>query len=187
MTITFGEFTTKLIRRKARSLIGKYGFTKSDQEDLEQEITLHVLERAAKLEREADCRRAYLTTLVEHCVANLIRHQCAQKRWHSGTISLNSNVRGPDGHWQELENLIDEEQRLVHRGCKTLCESEKAQLELEVDEIVERLPPALQEASERLMEGESLRNIAEDLGISRTTLRQALRQHFEAGGFSKNS
>lgn len=39
------DYATWLIQQKADQLIGRYGFTKSDREDIEQELTLALLER----------------------------------------------------------------------------------------------------------------------------------------------
>jgi len=38
------EYVARLVRIKARQLVGRYGFTESDREDIEQELTLHLLE-----------------------------------------------------------------------------------------------------------------------------------------------
>jgi DNA-directed RNA polymerase specialized sigma24 family protein len=39
----FDPAISELIRHKARKLIGSYGFTSSDEEDLRQELTFHVI------------------------------------------------------------------------------------------------------------------------------------------------
>ena len=47
----FDQFTKILIRKKAQQLLGKKGFTCSDRNDIEQELTLKLLKAGAPLTR----------------------------------------------------------------------------------------------------------------------------------------
>jgi DNA-directed RNA polymerase specialized sigma24 family protein len=70
----------KLIRIKVSRLIGRYGFRKDDEEDLRQEVSMHVVKGL----RQHDPTRAKAKTYAEHIVdsklANIIEGATAQKR-----------------------------------------------------------------------------------------------------------
>ena len=58
-----------LIRQKSAQLIGQYGFTVSDAEDIEQELTVHLWLRLASY----DPKRGAKSTFVESVLKNKIR------------------------------------------------------------------------------------------------------------------
>jgi len=73
--ITLDEYATTLIRLKARQLIGKYGFTRSDREDLEQELTLDLLMRLGHFDASKGQPATFVRLVVDRRVASLIRER----------------------------------------------------------------------------------------------------------------
>src|SRR5262245_22747028 len=81
MQPTLDDFAMRLIRRAARKLIGKFGFTRSDRPDLEQNLALEVFRRLRKAGPNVDRPQAFATTVVKNSVINLLeRHKAKQKR-----------------------------------------------------------------------------------------------------------
>ena len=63
-TIATDEYATTLMRVKARQLAGNYGFTRSDREDIEQDLILHLIQQM----RHFDPKRGGETTFVSRLV-----------------------------------------------------------------------------------------------------------------------
>jgi len=78
--ITLDEYATTLIRLKARQLIGKYGFTRSDREDLEQELTLDLLIRLGRFDPSKGQPATFVRMVVDRRVASLIRERKSLSR-----------------------------------------------------------------------------------------------------------
>ena len=66
-----GEYANDLIRSKARTLIGKAGFTSADCEDIEQELALDLLVRLEHYDPKKSKRSTFMTRVVEHRIATL--------------------------------------------------------------------------------------------------------------------
>ena len=83
------QFTARLIRRKAHQLVGRAGFTRSDREDIEQELRLKILKHFSSYDPQQGHRHAFVTAVVERHAANLLRNKQAEKRDHRRVRSLN--------------------------------------------------------------------------------------------------
>lgn len=74
------EYASRLIRFKARQLIGRYGFVRSDRADLEQEFVVHLLERWPKYDPNRSNPDTFVSRLIDRKIASMIRYQRAGKR-----------------------------------------------------------------------------------------------------------
>ena len=75
------------VRHYARALVGHAGFTTSDQDDIEQELRLDIFLRLPKYDPAKSKRTTFITRVIEHKTADLIRHHRAESR------ALNVEVR----------------------------------------------------------------------------------------------
>jgi hypothetical protein len=55
----FDDRALKLIRERVKRLIGRHGFTASDRDDLEQDMTLHLLECLRRQQQLIDAPEAF--------------------------------------------------------------------------------------------------------------------------------
>jgi hypothetical protein len=69
-----------IVRRKAHSLIGLYGYNKSDTEDLEQTLMVHVLSELPRHNPSACQRGAFIERTLRDYVSELARRVRATKR-----------------------------------------------------------------------------------------------------------
>lgn len=65
-------FAARAIRQKASQLVARAGFSPSDQEDLEQELRLHLLCRLSKFDPDVAHWNVFVRTLVERHAATLV-------------------------------------------------------------------------------------------------------------------
>ena len=107
----------RIIKHKARTLVGSYGFVEDDRQDLEQDLTLDVLRRLAKFDPARAQLATFVSRLVDHRIANIIEERTAQKRdYRLCTRSLNEPVNEEDGEPTELQELISQDDFLRRTG-----------------------------------------------------------------------
>src|SRR5689334_8458675 len=73
-------FAGNYIRRKARQLIGKTGFTLSDRPDIEQELAIKVVQCISRFDPTRGHWNAFVATVVERHVATILKSRRARKR-----------------------------------------------------------------------------------------------------------
>jgi RNA polymerase sigma factor (sigma-70 family) len=174
----------RLIRWKARQLAGKPGFIRSDQADIEQELTLKFLNSAASFEPERGRWKGFVTKVVERHAASLLRNSRAKKRAHRRITSLNSPVQAGSDIPTTLADSITDRDQDARRGRRPRSEEQISRLAFDLAEVLERLPPKLRDLAERL-KTQSIAEAARTLGVPRTTVNgwvSQLRRRFEKAG-----
>jgi RNA polymerase sigma-70 factor (ECF subfamily) len=169
------RFAQGLIRRKVKQIVGRAGFTPQDREDLEQELQLRLWQRLPAFDPQRGHRYAFLTTVVEHVVANLLRELQAQKRDPRRIQSLHERIQTSDQGPSERATTIGQEEYDAWRGRSPRGNAELAQLAHDVAAVLAQLPAELRDLAERL-QYQSLAQIARETGAPRTTLYTPLRQ-----------
>lgn len=129
--ITLDEYATTLIRLKARQLIGKYGFTKSDREDIQQELTLDLLMRLDRFDPRKAKPTTFVRLIVDRHVATLLRKRTSRARDYRRTLPVLGELsdeggNGVDGQLQRdlaidlaeaLAELPDDERSIADDLC----------------------------------------------------------------------
>ena len=177
-------FTRDLIRRKIKQLIGRAGFTLHDREDIEQDLYVRVLQSWPRFNPDVAHRNAFITTVVERYVANILRNKQAAKRDHRRISSLNVMITVTDEGPTELAQTIGEREQdaRLFRQCRS--EVELIQLELDIEKLLAELPAELRNLAVD-MKTKSIAEIARERGVPRTTLNEHVRkllQRFEQAG-----
>jgi RNA polymerase sigma-70 factor (ECF subfamily) len=168
-TIVLDCFAQGIIRRKARLLVGRAGFTEQDRQDLEQELVLRLLQSLDLFDPEQGHSNVFATTVIERAVGTILRKRRAKKR--------DARVRSLD-RGQSKDDKSPEPVDPRPSG------QEAFDLASDLADVLARLPDDLRALAERL-KSSSLSRVAEDLGVPRTSLQrrvQRLRQCFEDAG-----
>lgn len=169
-------FASQLIRRKARQLAARSGFSASDQDDIEQELRMLLVRRLDRFDPAVAHYNAFVTTLLNRYCATLIEQRQAQMRCpRSGHVSLSQPVVDGDGSKCELGATIPDQQRCVRSGCDFRSGQHRTELAADVELLIAGLAPELADICRRLQH-ESISGVARQLGISRSTLCDRLRQ-----------
>src|SRR5208283_5417889 len=101
-------YSVQVVRFKAGQLVGKAGLTKSDREDLEQELTLDLMRRAQKYDPKRAGRKTFAARIVERRAATILRGRLSPTRdVRREGPSLNETIAGEDGCQVERITLID--------------------------------------------------------------------------------
>jgi RNA polymerase sigma-70 factor (ECF subfamily) len=177
-------FAARHIRHKAKQVARHAGFSKSDVEDIQQQLVEHVLENVAAFDPRQGHFNVFVKTVVERYTANILRDHCAEKRDRRQTCSLSTIVDEDDCGPIELGDTIGQDALDARLGRTTREPHDTASLAADVADVVATLPPELRELCKRLM-NTSVSKVARELGVPRTTLHERVRKlrgHFAEAG-----
>ncbi|NQT19507.1 MAG: RNA polymerase subunit sigma-24 [Planctomycetes bacterium] len=168
------DYAARLIRHKARQLAGKAGFTRSDTEDIEQELAVDLLERLPKFDSAKATKNTFSACVIERKISNLIRHRTQQMRdRRRESFSLNDLIKDDNGAAVERGLTIDHEDAGFRRGTRRRTREEEEHLRLDVSLVISALPSDLGKLAE-LLKTHTITQAAEKLGVPRTTLYGAV-------------
>ncbi len=181
------EYAQSLIRFKAKQLSRKPGFSRTDEDDVAQGLTVRLLERAHLFDPNRASVRTFAERVIRSAVAMLLRDRRRQNR-AAGFVaqSLEGTRARSDEDVDSLRDMLTEGD--LRRRLGTVASNQnRAELIAAVVEVVRSLPAADQEICQRLIEG-TVTSVARDLGVSRRQVRNTIkriRRHFEAAGLGE--
>jgi RNA polymerase sigma-70 factor (ECF subfamily) len=187
------EFAVKLIKRKARQLVGRAGLLHADRQDLEQEMAMDLLRRLPRYDPLLAKRETFITRLVDHHAATLVEAQKAGVRdFRKRAGSLDERPENDDGEIAGEPPVLrgkDYVRRLI-AGARR--DEERLGLRADIEKILAGLPGDgrvdLRSLCERLKSA-SVSEISRETGVPRSTLYEAigrLRNLFERAGLGVN-
>ncbi len=182
-------YAKSLIRFKAKQLSRKPGFTKTDQEDLEQELTAQLLARAHLFDPTRASANTFADRVIKSAIAMMLRDRRRQKRAAGfAAQSLERTFVAQDHGITSLRDALGfaDLGRRLGKGDE---ETRRSELVVAVNQVLESLPPDLQNICRRLISG-SLAEVARELEMSRHRLRHAIeriRKHFETAGLGEST
>lgn len=113
-------FTLTLIRIKAAQLCRRSDFSRSDREDLQQEMELYLLRKAHLFDSERGNIEAFVTTSINSWVGMTLRFRARDKRRPGlHAVSLEGTEIESDGEADTLASVLEEAdlaRRLQHHG-----------------------------------------------------------------------
>jgi RNA polymerase sigma-70 factor (ECF subfamily) len=167
--------TRAFIRSKARQLARRPGLSRSDREDIEQDLILNLLKQLPSFDAQRGDRHAFVKTVIERAAARMAVNRKAAKRDPLRETSLHDLVPDEAGGDVELGQTLVEDAHDRRFGTTRRSNHEQAELRHDVATVLDRLPPDLRVIAERLQH-ESKAEAARALGIPRTTLNDACRR-----------
>jgi RNA polymerase sigma factor (sigma-70 family) len=149
------------IRVKVAGLIGRYGLTDQDFEDLHQEVALYVLAQLPHF----DPQRSSLATFVSRCcdraITRILRARRAPKRRCARDYACTDELHGDgaDGYGEELAHAVAQ------------CEERQRDLRMDIAQVATELPARLRSLLQRLM-SDSPSDIARKRGVARQRIAE---------------
>ncbi len=168
------DYAVRIIKHKARQLVGRYGLTFFDREDLEQELMVDLLQRMRHFNPTKAKKTTFIARIVERHISTLLEARHARCRdWRLCRVSLNTPYENDRG--DTPRELID---RVDSQGNLGNCEQETRQeaisnLHMDIERVLDTLPEDLRDLCERLRES-NMAEIARETGVARTTLYDKL-------------
>jgi len=185
------EYARTLIRIKAKQLVRRPDFCRSDQDDVEQDLVLHLLSQAQHFDPARGSLNTFVARVVDSAVAMLVRERGRIKRRPAGEVevqSLEDLLDQPDGPPAPLWMLVSIADLGRRTGTASRPDAEAYELVEAVEVAIASLPQELRDICISRME----RNRTEterELGLSRRNYDAAIetiRRHFSQAGFTKS-
>lgn len=179
-------YARDVIRHKAWQLIGKYGFTLDDYDDLQQEMMLDLLRRIGRYDPDKAGLNTFVSRIVDRKISNLIRHQRQEKRdYRLQVLPLDAQVEDQDGQPRGLDEIVSQDAYDSEVGRHDLPEAARSDLKIDISQALDELPAELLDLARRL-QTRTVAEIARELAVPRSTLYEKgiarLRKIFEDKG-----
>ena len=165
----YGNQTHTTVSVHVGRIIGKYGFTRDDRDDLVQDLFLDLIQRSADFDNSRSTWETFFARLVRNKLANLARRQAAAKRdFRLCQTSLNDLRFEDDGP----EHCGAEDKG----ATANVGEAYVAELILRIDvaRAIRKLKPELIHLVMQLM-SDTITQAAHELRISRSTAHRQVR------------
>lgn len=169
----------ELAKVKTRTLIGKYGLTQEDLEDIKQELLLHIHRNRTvgkSWKKITASRKTILDRILDNKIRDLLRaYQSRKTRLLSDAESLSREAR-PDeeGRMVTYETLVREDQSLGRIGRIPRASEEERRLALSL--AGEKLTPLQRRIFALAKKGLNVSEMAIALGMHRTAVVRELKR-----------
>lgn len=185
------EYARTLIRVKAKQIVRRPGFSRSDQSDIEQDLVVHLLCQAEHFDPDRASLNTFIARVVESAVAMLVRERGRAKRNpgdEAEVQSLTEKLPQPEGPPEALARLISRRDLERRTGGASSSDADLFELADDVASVLPTLSPELQDIGRSLLTRNRQETEA-DLGLSRRRMQsamKAIREHFEESGLTKS-
>lgn len=153
----------RIIRIKANKLVGRHGFRRSDVEDIQQDLVLHLLEHGQQLIAHTAAQMTVLDLALDNAIKNIIEKRCAKKRDRRRDIPVEN---------APISSMVDKHDPIAEFVMR-----------LDIDQLITELPATLIPLAKELHSGTPRADARHVLGFTRGKLRHQIRviaQHFKA-------
>ncbi|OGQ94899.1 MAG: hypothetical protein A2284_18825 [Deltaproteobacteria bacterium RIFOXYA12_FULL_61_11] len=181
------EYAVKLIRHKARQLVGRTGLVEADRDDLEQDMMMDLLRRLPRFDPSKAKRETFIARIVEHRVATIIETQKAGLRdYRCNAGSLDERRPDEGGGSGDTPPVLDQDS--YRRETLDAARQDEGLRDLRRDmaRTIAELSPDLRELCLRLLTS-TVSEVSRETGVPRGTLYesvQKLRSRFERAGLA---
>lgn len=164
-------YDKSLIRFKAGQLSRKPGFRGSDQEDLEQELLLHLLEKAHLFDPERGATSTFADRAVKSRVSEIIRDRKRMKRAGGfAAQSLDATPAIPGGVAESIANSLAFGDLMRRTGSTPRDPLQDRATSEALTHAIANMPDELRDFCQRLRTSPEA-EIARDLRVSRRQVR----------------
>ena len=182
-------FTDTLIGIKARQLCRRSGFSRSDYDDLRQDMRLYLIEKAHRFDPVRGNVEAFVTNALNTWVAMQLRYRKREKRRESyKAVSLERTPVKCNGDITSLGAVLLEEDGGRRTQTYPISPIEQFELREAIEHVMQGLEPDERALLTPVAE-HGVASAARTLGVSRRQVDNAMariRQRFEKAGLGRN-
>jgi RNA polymerase sigma factor (sigma-70 family) len=163
-----------VIKREARSLVGRYGYTISDIEEIEHDLFRKVWVSLPGL--SATVFAAAINQIVNHEIIDMIRKRERECRdWRRVAFSLDDSLPDAEDEDEFVADVMDLTKSFDAGFSRPASWHERREMAADLDDALVALPRELRDLAETLDAcGGNLSEAARDLGVSRKKARVLL-------------
>lgn len=156
------------VRRRVRRLIGRFGFTVSDCEDMEQEVLIFIMGRMRLFDPERGSIEQFVSKAATSRIRNIVRDRIAKKRdVRMEVYSLDAKPEDPES--DSPIDMIDARDVRPFGDDTAYYSADELDRMIIVDQAIDQLPPDLARLCRVLKRG-NVSDAAEELGTSRKSV-----------------
>ena len=170
------DYSVNLIRYKTRRLIGQAGFSRSDQEDVEQDLSLHLRRQLPKHNPRKGTVKTFINTVLDNKIRTMVSARLtSQFDFRQHDCSLDEMVEADAGDKVSRAEAIDAEEYLMATGRLNGRTLDVVELRIDVQCAISMLPADLRDLCARLQE-KTIVDIAREDGVSRHKIDELRRR-----------
>jgi len=178
------RYANETIRHRVNHLLGRFGFTGQDRQDLEADLRAHLISRLPCYRPDRGARTSFVAAVLLNRARRLVEARKASRRWLPIALSLDEAVEDEEGLALDRAEAFDHDDYLLRSNRISRPAHESCELALDVERAVEQLPPDLAELCRRLAI-QTVREVSEETGVPKSTLHyriSRIRRIFEQEG-----
>lgn len=180
-------YALKMVRTKARQLVGSAGFFEADLHDIEQELMIDLWRRLPRFDAARASLHTFIARVVEHHVATLVEAQKAGVRdYRKVTGSLDDRRPDEGGAGDDGPPLVTMDGLRRRLLAEARRDEEIRDLRRDLERVLAELPADLQDLCRRLQVS-SVSEVSRETGVPRSTLYDAMakiQERFEVAGLA---
>ena len=179
-------YAARMIRSRAVQIVGLVGLPKTDRDDMEQELRLHVLRRSEKFDPTIARWNTFVRVVTERHAATLIERLRRRNRMPNPACCPNPSSVSLDAV-SEPPNTEEAKLNIQAAVAVHSTHEQESDLVMDVQQVLSLLPRPCRRMC-ALLKLHSVAEAARLLGIPRTTLHDRLsrlREVFVAAGIKK--
>ncbi len=170
------DYARNLIRYKTRRLIGQAGFTRSDQEDIEQDLSLHLRQQLPKHNPRKGTLKTFINTVLDNKIRTMVSARLtSQFDFRQHECSLDEPVEAETGDMVSRAEAIDAEEYLMATGRLNRKALDIVEMRIDIQCAVSLLPMDLRDLCARLQE-RTIVDIAREDGVTRQKIDELRRR-----------
>ena len=165
------QVALRSIQVAVNAFIRKYRLSKSERDDLIQDVSLHLIQQAQNFNPSVGAWSTFVKCVVRSKLASIRRASGTRNhRKESRTVSLNQKTRDRDGRMAEMGDLVEEGASTAKKLRKIRTAQSLSELKTDVHIVVARMKPELSSLCQELLADRNLIEASEVLHLSRTTV-----------------
>ena len=171
--------TFRRIKDKAYQLSRQPGFSRDEQPDLEQDLLFHVLQQQSRFDSSRGKKRSFLWEVIERKAADLLRGRRRSCRFGLDIRSLHEPLADDDSETC-LEDIAADDALRAQHGLPTGQSEDDVLHRIDVIRVVAQLTPEQIDLCNRLLDSPTIKQLASELGVARSTVYDMIRRLREA-------
>jgi RNA polymerase sigma-70 factor (ECF subfamily) len=180
------DYAVRLIRKKARQIVGRAGLVEVDRDDLEQDMVIDLLRRLPRFDPAKAKRETFIARIVEHQVATILESRKAGLRDFRLVLGSLDERRNEDAGGDDGPPVLDDAAHRRETVAAAERDQDRGDLRRDLERVLAGLPPELRDLCHRLCES-TVSEISRETGKPRGTVYESigkLRGRFEDAGLA---
>ena len=170
------DYAVNLIRYKTRRLIGQAGYTRSDKEDIEQDLSLHLRQQLPKYNPRKGTLKTFINTVLDNKIRTMVAARTtSQFDFRQHDFSLDETIETETGDRVSRGEAIDSEEYLMVTGRLNRKALDGVEMRIDVQCAASLLPADLQTLCAGLQK-RTIVDIAREDGVSRHKIDELRRR-----------